>query len=145
MPSIRFAFFDKIIRLTADWCCSRHRCGSETSILRTESKPHFPPKYQYLLCAASFESFSHLFSPLLPTVPPVLCARHQNTTQPGKANFKVREIPNCQSAASTGHCTTTKIVPSVCCDADVVVYNMVRCICLSTKSASCLETESLWS
>lgn len=64
----------------------------------------FQPKYNNLHCAASFERPVRASPPTC-----TLCVWHQNTTEMGKASFKVRKIPNSQSTPSAGRCASIKI------------------------------------
>lgn len=59
------------------------------------------------------------------------CIKHQNHTLMRKDYFKVRKIPNCQSAACTGCCTAVKVE-----SLDVKVTTAENKSCLLTTSTA---------
>lgn len=105
------AFSLLLLTKSSEWWFVRHRCGSETFLFKL--KPHF---YQN---ANTCSLLPH--SNELPSVwtSPANCAPCALSSAPkyytANANFKVRKIPNFQSAASAGHCNGTKIQSAVCC------------------------------
>ncbi len=89
IPSILFAFVNKITKVAVEWLCSRNSRGSQMSFLSAKSKKHFTSKYLTLHCLV----WMHL--PLVGAFPltcaPCILCQASNTTQMNKATFNIRK------------------------------------------------------